>query len=72
VITLEKGKTVTLAGVREMCEKSGMARYQLPDDIVVWEALPLTGTGKLSKKGIRERLDKEKYLLPSLRTKSKL
>lgn len=43
------------------------AKYQLVDDLVVWGELPMTGTGKISKKGIREKLSSEKYLLPDLR-----
>jgi fatty-acyl-CoA synthase len=49
------------------------AKYELPDDVLVWEELPLTGTGKLDKKVVRARLDAEGYTLPSLRTtKSRL
>jgi fatty-acyl-CoA synthase len=73
VITLNKGKTVTLAEVRDMCtNQGGYARYQLPDDVVVWDELPMTGTGKISKKDVRLRLTTEKYILPSLRPKAKL
>jgi acyl-CoA synthetase (AMP-forming)/AMP-acid ligase II len=43
------------------------ARWQLPDDVLFWPELPLTSTGKLDKKNIRERLADEGYLLPDLR-----
>merc|ERR1712129_219641 len=45
------------------------AKFQMVDDILFWECIPMTGTGKKSKKMIRERLKKEKYILPQLRSK---
>jgi fatty-acyl-CoA synthase len=33
------------------------ARWQLPNDIVVIENMPLTGTGKLDKKVLRARFE---------------
>lgn len=47
------------------------AKFQLPDEVLVWPEMPMTSTGKLDKKVIRARLDKEGYVLPDLR-KSKL
>ena len=32
-----------------------MAKWQVPDDIVFIEALPMTATGKISKMTLRER-----------------
>jgi acyl-CoA synthetase (AMP-forming)/AMP-acid ligase II len=48
------------------------AKYELPDDVLVWKELPLTGTGKLDKKNVRAALKAEGYILPSLRAKSRL
>ena len=31
-----------------------MAKWQVPDDVIFVEALPLTATGKVSKKTLRE------------------
>eukprot|EP01084_Bolivina_argentea_P294789 507347_1 len=45
------------------------AKFQLIDDILFWDNIPLTGTGKKSKKIIREKLKKENYILPQLRKK---
>lgn len=43
------------------------AKYQLVDDLLLWDRLPMTGTGKISKKGIREKLKGElQYVLPEL------
>jgi len=52
--------------------KKVYARFQLPDDVLLWDALPETSTRKINKKGIRETLKKEGYILPSLKNKSKL
>ena len=48
------------------------AKFQLPDDLLIWDEIPMTGTGKISKKNVREKLAKENYILPSLRKQSKL
>ena len=69
VLVLEDAaRPVTLQAVREHCAAS-FAKFQLPDDLVVWEELPLTGTGKVSKKDIRAKLKEQGYVLPELRTK---
>lgn len=51
---------------------SQFAKYEVPDDVIVWDELPLTGTGKVSKLDIRTRLKREGYQLPELRKASKL
>ena len=38
--------------------------------VLVWDELPLTGTGKMDKKTIRAKLKAEKYVLPDLRAPS--
>lgn len=43
------------------------AKFQLPDEIIVWESIPMTSTGKMSKKEARDRLQSQGYELPSLR-----
>lgn len=48
------------------------AKFQLPDDIIVWPDIPLTSTGKMDKKNVRSKLTDEKYVLPEFRTQSKL
>jgi len=47
---------------------SSFAKFQLPDDVLCWPEIPMTGTGKLDKKVIRDRLSKEGYILPDLRS----
>jgi len=51
--------------VRDHCSKA-FAKFQLPDDVLVWDAIPLTGTGKLDKKLIRQRLQESGYNIPSV------
>ena len=51
--------------------RNQLLRYELPDEVLVWAELPVTGTGKISKKDIRQKLADDGYKLPDLR-KSKL
>ena len=48
------------------------AKFQLPDDILFVNDIPLTGSGKISKKIVRNNLKKNGYVLPDLRKKAKL
>ncbi len=41
-----------------------IAKWQLPDDVVLVEALPMTATGKVSKKDLRERF--KAHVLPEV------
>ena len=47
--------------------KNSFAKYQLPDDVLIWDEIPMTGTGKMSKKDVRKILKNENYVLPSLK-----
>lgn len=71
IVVMKPSQTVNLAQVQDHCIKNRFAKYELPDDVLIWSELPLTGTGKIDKKAIRKKLEDEKYQLPSLR-KSKL
>lgn len=57
--------------VHAHCLKA-FAKFQLPDDVIVWEEMPLASTGKIDKKLIREKLKQQGYVLPSVQTPSKL
>ena len=57
---------VSAADVAAHCA-SGFAKWQLPDEVLFVDAVPLTSTGKLDKKAIRARLAAEGYVLPDLR-----
>mmetsp|Transcript_91499 Transcript_91499/g.296148 ORF Transcript_91499/g.296148 Transcript_91499/m.296148 type:complete len:568 (-) Transcript_91499:171-1874(-) len=50
--------------VTEHCLQA-FAKFQLPDDVLVWKEIPLTSTGKIDKKIIRQRLADEGYVLPT-------
>ncbi|CAE8626982.1 unnamed protein product [Polarella glacialis] len=41
------------------------AKFQVPDDVIVWKEIPLTSTGKLDKKVIRAMLTSQGYMLPT-------
>jgi acyl-CoA synthetase (AMP-forming)/AMP-acid ligase II len=43
------------------------AKWQLPDDVLFEQAIPLTSTGKMDKKQVRAALAERGYLLPDLR-----
>eukprot|EP01084_Bolivina_argentea_P313339 542617_1 len=48
--------------------KKRFSKFQLPDDVLFWDSIPVTGTGKMSKKLVREKLKRDGYVLPSLRS----
>ena len=66
LVVPSKGSEVTADGGIAHCSEA-FAKWQLPDDVLVREALPLTATGKLDKKAIRAQLADEGYQLPDLR-----
>lgn len=69
VVILEKGQSAE--GLLERIHQhlfGSFAKFQLPDDVLVWREIPHTGTGKMDKKAIRSKLEEQRYVLPSLRT----
>ncbi|WP_342586589.1 AMP-binding protein [Microbacterium testaceum] len=54
VLTVSQGTTVDTAAVRAHLDGQ-VARYKLPKDVVVVEALPRTASGKIVKAELRER-----------------
>ena len=46
------------------------AKWQLPDDVLYVDAIPLTSTGKMDKKIVRADLEAQGYVLPDLRDKA--
>jgi fatty-acyl-CoA synthase len=62
---------VSSTAVLEHC-RATFAKYEVPDDVLFWNEIPLTSTGKLDKKRVRQILADEGYELPSLRATSKL
>ncbi|CAK9087679.1 unnamed protein product [Durusdinium trenchii] len=68
VVTLAKEEPGHLLSKVRQHLSMAFAKFQLPDDVLVWNALPLTGTGKIDKKAIRAQLKAQNYQLPELIT----
>lgn len=66
LVVMVAGQSLDKDAVIEHCGKI-FAKWQLPDDIIETDAIPLTSTGKIDKKTIRAKLDADGYQLPSLR-----
>ena len=67
LVILIEGANVTRELILDHCAEI-FAKWQLPDDVIFVETIPLTSTGKIDKKNIRAQLKEEKYQLPDLRT----
>ena len=66
LVIMNEGSELNVDAVIEHCG-SIFAKWQLPDEVIETDNIPLTSTGKIDKKAIRARLDKEGYQLPDLR-----
>ena len=66
LVILEAGKEVAQQTILQHCE-TAFAKWQLPDEILFVDAIPLTSTGKMDKKVVRADLESKGYQLPSLR-----
>ena len=66
LVVLEPGAEVSPAAIAEHCARR-YAKWQLPDDVLYRDSIPLTSTGKIDKKAVRAGLEAEGYLLPDLR-----
>jgi fatty-acyl-CoA synthase len=66
LVILVEGSNVTSELILDHCAEI-FAKWQLPDDIIFVDSIPLTSTGKIDKKAIRSNLEAEGYLLPDLR-----
>ena len=68
VLQSPRGTQPSVEEIRAYCSKGNtFAHHELPDDVIVWQELPMTGTGKIDKKAIRSRLAADGYTLPALR-----
>ena len=67
LVVVVAGANVTRDLILEHCGKV-FAKWQLPDDVIFVDEIPLTSTGKLDKKKIRADLEDQRYKLPDLRT----
>jgi len=66
LVVLEPGKEVSQQAVMDHCEKV-FAKWQLPDEVLYIDSIPLTSTGKMDKKVVRADLESQDYKLPDLR-----
>ena len=66
LVIMAEGKELDPAAVIAHCSRA-FAKWQLPDEVMVTDDIPLTTTGKIDKKIIRARLADEGYELPDLR-----
>ena len=69
LVILDAGKEVSEQTILQHCE-TAFAKWQLPDEVLFVEAIPLTSTGKMDKKVVRAELESKGYKLPSLRSES--
>ena len=66
LVVMNEGAKLNVAAVIEHCSNT-FAKWQLPDEVIETDNIPLTSTGKIDKKTIRAKLDEEDYQLPDLR-----
>ena len=69
LVILDEGAGVDADQVLAHCA-TRFAKWQLPDDVLFVDDIPLTGTGKMDKKRVRSDLDARGYTLPDLRSRS--
>jgi len=67
LVILEPGKEVSQDTIIAHCAET-FAKWQLPDEILYVDSIPLTSTGKMDKKVVRADLKAKGYVLPDLRT----
>jgi len=67
LVILDEGADVSAESIVEHCA-TAYAKWQLPDDVLYVDSIPLTGTGKMDKKVVRAGMESEGYLLPDLRS----
>jgi len=66
LVILVDGSDITTELILEHCTEI-FAKWQLPDDVIFVDQIPLTSTGKIDKKTIRAQLEEQAYQLPDLR-----
>lgn len=66
LVVLLEGANVTQDLIMTHCVEI-FAKWQLPDEVIFVEQIPLTSTGKIDKKTIRAQLEAQHYKLPDLR-----
>lgn len=62
LVVTKEGAELNKEQVLEHCADK-FAKWQLPDDVLFVESIPLTATGKMDKKVVRAQLEKDGYTL---------
>ncbi|MGE0622963.1 MAG: long-chain fatty acid--CoA ligase [Pseudomonadales bacterium] len=66
LVVLGAGAEVSREAILKHCSTK-FAKWQLPDDVLFVDSIPLTSTGKMDKKVVRADLDAKGYQLPDQR-----
>ena len=66
LVILQEAGAVSSDMISQHCETK-FAKWQLPDEILFVNEIPLTSTGKMDKKTVRANLEQDGYVLPDLR-----
>jgi acyl-CoA synthetase (AMP-forming)/AMP-acid ligase II len=69
LVVRSSGSVVTREAILEHVAAT-FAKWQLPDDILFVDSVPLTSTGKMDKKVVRADLEQNGYRLPDLRAEA--
>ena len=69
LLVLDPGAEVSEQAVLDHCA-TAFAKWQLPDEVLYIDSIPLTTTGKMDKKVVRADLEAKGYQLPDLRKSS--
>ncbi len=69
LVVKKEGTELSKDQVLAHCSEK-FAKWQLPDDVLFVDAIPLTSTGKMDKKVVRAKLTDDGYELPSLKDKA--
>ena len=70
LVVLHAGAEVSRQAILRHCA-TRFAKWQLPDDVLYVDAIPLTATAKLDKKAVRADLAAQGYQLPDLRASAR-
>ena len=66
LVILGPDSSVPAEDIIDHCSKS-FAKWQLPDEVLFVDSIPLTSTGKMDKKTVRANLEADGYVLPDLK-----
>lgn len=66
LVVLDEGAEVSLDQILDHCALA-FAKWQLPDEVLYIQDIPLTSTGKMDKKTVRAQMERDGYKLPDLR-----